>query len=245
MNRATGIGPPLARGRHEPSSQTRLPSLAKIPERQRGRGLVILVLMIGGWLGWIVRGARIQREAVAAVRRTGGSVLYDWQIRGDHGAVGGEPGAPAWLVELIGVEYFGDITEVRLGVSGTDTALEPVAQLEGVQWLRLDRTAVTDLGLAHLRRMSSLSRLDLWDTRVTDAGIVQLKGLTRLKQLGLSGTSVTDAGVRDLRQASRRECRSAVDLIPVQSASIRPRWIARVGMSNRSNHPQVASWRIY
>ena len=84
------------------------------------RGLVILVLMIGGWLGWIVRGARIQREAVAAVRRTGGSVLYDWQIRGDHGAVGGEPGSPAWLVELIGVEYFGDITEVRLGVSGTD-----------------------------------------------------------------------------------------------------------------------------
>ncbi len=165
------------------------------------RGLILLVLLMGGSLGWIVRIARIEREAAKAARQSGGWVLYDWQERSVHGAVSGEPAAPAWLVKLIGVEYFGRITEGRLGVSGTDATLEPVARLERLQWLRLDRTAVTDLGLLHLRGMSSLSRLDVCGTHVTDAGIAQLKGLVKLKQLELYGTEVTDAGVRELREA--------------------------------------------
>jgi hypothetical protein len=32
------------------------------------RGLIVLVLVTGGWLGWVARGARIQREAVSAAR---------------------------------------------------------------------------------------------------------------------------------------------------------------------------------
>ena len=32
------------------------------------RGLAVIVLMVGCWLGWIVRSARIQREAVAMIR---------------------------------------------------------------------------------------------------------------------------------------------------------------------------------
>jgi hypothetical protein len=40
------------------------------------RGLIVLVLLVGGWLGWIVRNARIQREAVAAIERAGRHVAY-------------------------------------------------------------------------------------------------------------------------------------------------------------------------
>ena len=36
------------------------------------RGMIVLVLVIGGWLGWIVRSARIQREAVAAIEKSAG-----------------------------------------------------------------------------------------------------------------------------------------------------------------------------
>lgn len=43
------------------------------------RGLIVLVLIIGAGLGWIVHGVRSQREAVAAIRRDGGAVLYDWE----------------------------------------------------------------------------------------------------------------------------------------------------------------------
>ncbi len=43
------------------------------------RGLIVVVLVIGAWLGWLVRSARIQREAVAAIEHARGSVSYDWE----------------------------------------------------------------------------------------------------------------------------------------------------------------------
>jgi hypothetical protein len=39
------------------------------------RRLIVLVPLLGVWLGWIVRGARIRCEAVAAVERAGGVVI--------------------------------------------------------------------------------------------------------------------------------------------------------------------------
>jgi hypothetical protein len=57
------------------------------------RGLIVLVLIVGGGLGWIahlVRSAQGQRDAVAAVRKVGGFVLYDWQYEG--GKVRVKPG---------------------------------------------------------------------------------------------------------------------------------------------------------
>jgi len=43
-----------------------------------------MVLVLGAWLGWFVRNARIQHDAVAAVERAGGSVAYDidWRNEG-------------------------------------------------------------------------------------------------------------------------------------------------------------------
>jgi hypothetical protein len=43
------------------------------------RGLIVLVLVVGGWLGWTVRSSRIQRDAVAAIRKADRSVSYDWE----------------------------------------------------------------------------------------------------------------------------------------------------------------------
>ena len=43
------------------------------------RGLLLVVLAIGLWLGWIVHKARQQREAVAALQKFGGFVHYDWE----------------------------------------------------------------------------------------------------------------------------------------------------------------------
>lgn len=38
------------------------------------RGLIVLVLVVGAGLGWLVRCAQIQREAVAAIQNAGGLV---------------------------------------------------------------------------------------------------------------------------------------------------------------------------
>ena len=37
------------------------------------RGMMVLVLVVGGWLGWLIRSAKIQHEAVAAIQRGGGT----------------------------------------------------------------------------------------------------------------------------------------------------------------------------
>jgi hypothetical protein len=46
--------------------------------RFSARGLIVIVLMAGVWLGWIVESARTQRETVAAIKSAGGAVCYDW-----------------------------------------------------------------------------------------------------------------------------------------------------------------------
>ena len=78
------------------------------------RGLIVVVLLFGGWLGWLVRSARIQREAVAAITKAGGKVKYDWEWRdGNKIPTGEDPWAPLRLVDYIGVDYFGHVTVVE------------------------------------------------------------------------------------------------------------------------------------
>ena len=60
-----------------------LPASRRHRLRLNVRGLLILVLVVGGWLGWVARSARTQREAVAAIQLQGGWVYYDWQRAGD------------------------------------------------------------------------------------------------------------------------------------------------------------------
>ena len=95
------------------------------------RGLLLLVLAIALWLGWIVHKARQQREAVAAFQKFGGFVHYDWEFvdgpvkvpRGN--CSGSRPGARSRRDEspgaglagrAVGDEYFQSIAHVSLYV---------------------------------------------------------------------------------------------------------------------------------
>jgi hypothetical protein len=94
------------------------------------RGLLLLVLGIAVWLGWIVNKARRQREAVAALQKFGGFVHYDWEfIDGPVKVPQGnllwmpswgkftstrKPWAPDWLRRALGDEYFQSIAHVSL-----------------------------------------------------------------------------------------------------------------------------------
>ena len=147
------------------------------------RGLIVLVLLIGGGLGWIVRCARIQREAVAAIESAHGRVEYDWQWTDGKAIQGGKPWAPRWLVNLMGVDYFGCITRVELIGTANDAALVQVGRLARLEHLNLWDSSVSDTGLAHLQGLTELSHFDLRFTPVTDLGLEHLKGLTNLRQL--------------------------------------------------------------
>jgi hypothetical protein len=183
------------------------------------RTLIVLVLLIGGILGWTVHQAQVQREAVAAVLRAGGRVRYDWEVpakakptfwggmgmSGMGGEITGHPATnstppwPRWLVDRLGLDYFGRVVEVDLFGHGSDADLESIGRLGQLERLVLARSAVTDLGMAHLAGLTKLQGLYLGGTPVSDAGLAHVKGLTRLRGLGLDETRVSDAGLANLK----------------------------------------------
>lgn len=187
------------------------------PRRRRNRlrisvrALVVLILILGSGLAWVVRHARVQREVVTAMRNVRASTYYEWQYK--QGVSNyywtGEPWVPKWLVEQLGVDYFGRVVAVRHGGwvnhSGmfSDEDMVQVGRLTGLVELWLIESSVTDAGLANLKGLTRLERVCLHGSQVTDAGLVHLKGLTRLKELCLDGSKITDAGLPCLRTLPR------------------------------------------
>ena len=83
--------------------------------RFRVRALVLVVPLIGLWLACLVRSARFQHDAVAAIRMAHGRVWYEWQYREGMSSTSwvGDPTAPRWLVDRPGVDFFGSVVAVN------------------------------------------------------------------------------------------------------------------------------------
>ncbi|QDV38837.1 leucine-rich repeat domain-containing protein [Tautonia plasticadhaerens] len=193
------------------------PRWRRLVPRLSVRMLLVLVLVIGGGLGWVVHSARVQREAVEAIRRAGGSVQYDWQVEAERaalkngmGGMGGgflvlpdaEPPWPRWLVDRLGVDFFGSVVEVDVIGGGSDALLAHIGRLDRLDHLRFLDSDVSPAGLSRLRTLSRLKWLDLGETNVTDAGLAHLRGLTALEGLGLDQTRIGDAGLAHLAEMS-------------------------------------------
>jgi hypothetical protein len=167
------------------------------------RGLAVLVLLIGGMLGWAVRSARIQREAVVSIRRARAGITYGSQYLGGtlYDRSGKPWWCPRWLIKQIGIDYFDSPVQVVF-VNDTsqcaDAIVQQIAKLGRVEWLAIDSSKITDTGLRHLERMTSLTRLSLDKSSVSDAGLASLRGLTRLEALELAYTGIGDAGIAHL-----------------------------------------------
>jgi len=170
------------------------------------RSLVVLVVAVAipcSWLAMKMREAERQRKTVEAIHKAGGPFYYDYQPT-DRFPVPWwtELSGPAWLVRLVGVDFFADVVGVSVGNTRVgDVYLEDVKALTRLDWLYLSGTQVSDAGLAHLRGLTRLRLLDLSRTQVSDAGLEHLRGRTRLKYLDLSGTDVTEEGIEELRKA--------------------------------------------
>jgi hypothetical protein len=165
------------------------------------RGLMIVTLLIAAWLGSIVRDAKVQRDAVAAIRRTGGMIDYDWQ--GRNGVINAlrPPRWPRWMVDRLGVDYFGHVTGVSIWNSkNPDEALSQIGKLVRLEALNIPGgLRVSDAGFSHLKSLTSLQSLELPRANLTDARLAQLAGLTRLQRLDLGSTPITDAGLAHLK----------------------------------------------
>jgi hypothetical protein len=179
---------------------------------------MVFVLVLGGCLGGfahLARQARIQRDAVAAITKAGGSALYDWQFEGNQfrlkpgtNIITNEvPGWPRWLVDPLGVDAFGSVTQVafrrlpsELSPAESEEVLARIGHLSRLKQLTFINVPVTDTGLAHLEGLTNLESFMLrGPNRVTDAGVAHLARLTGLKVLYLEDSRMSDAGLAYLR----------------------------------------------
>jgi hypothetical protein len=151
--------------------------------------MMLLVLILGGALGWIAHRARVQREAVAAIVRAGGDVYYD----GEWGSVRLRPRGPDWLRGFLGRDYFDTVVSVSGDTPETDDAVvAQIGRLAQVHQLMLQGSSVTDAGLAALSGMHELRTLHLNMPNVHGPGLRHLSGLHNIKNLHLYRTPISD-----------------------------------------------------
>ncbi len=103
-------------------------------------------------------------------------VVYDYQA-----AKLNEPFGPAWLRDLLGENFFSEVTEVELNLAAED-----------------DEIAVF---IGSIEDFPYLTELRLCTPSLTDAGLAKLKGLTQLKDLTLLESNVSNTGIADIQKA--------------------------------------------
>jgi hypothetical protein len=174
------------------------------------RGLLLLILAIALWLGWIVNKARQQREAVAGLQKFGGFVHYDWEfINGPVKVPQGnnlwmpswgklnktaKPWAPDWMRRALGDEYFQSIAHVSLYVDIKKGQADAT-------WVNI---GPADDALRKLATQSSVRTLQIGGDQVTDENLDYVGRLTGLEELSISwGHRLTDKGFLHLSRLER------------------------------------------
>jgi hypothetical protein len=170
----------------------------------RLRTLLLVVAVFSIWFGFESNKARRVRLAIAEIEKRRGWIMYsdEWDM-----SAGGElpirhgsstPPPLQWLRGWIGTEYFAGISGVTVTTAGNDLAfLDLMPRLKS---LSIEKSTVTDDGLAAIAGQSDLIYLWLDDTRISDAGLLHLRQMKRLKYLYIRNSLVTDAGIAALKR---------------------------------------------
>jgi hypothetical protein len=138
------------------------------------RASLVLVLAVACLFGWAVHRANTQRDAVSAIRRAGGTALYDWESHMVPGpgrihdrlvpVPSGRPLWPGWLVTILGPDYFGNVKVVGFNkhVSDLDGVMAHVGRLRQLEFLYVASGGkLSRVGTAHLRGLHRLRILKL------------------------------------------------------------------------------------
>ena len=149
------------------------------------RTMLVVMLVLSVWLGWMANKAARQREAVALVRQLRGSVIYN--DGSNRGVINGIIPPPAVVVEtppsegllhdILGHDWFYDVWIVGLiGTEVTDDQLGTIAEgLPGIEFIDLEATTITDAGIEHLSCLKKLGTLDVERTNVSANAIAELR----------------------------------------------------------------------
>jgi Leucine Rich repeat len=222
------------------------------------RVLMLLILLLGIWLGWRVNKARAQREAVAAVRKFGGWVHFDYEFKNGPVSVprghaiwkpswgtlspGKSPSAPVWLRRMLGDEYFQDIAHVSLfvdivkgqahaepyNIGPADDVLAKLASQKGIRTLQIGGQQATNRGMAYVDSMTGLEELIIFP-----ANQISDEGVAHLTGLrNLRVLFITNSQVTDagLRHLSRLR---SVEHLTLEGMGFSDRGLAYLSEMNR------------
>jgi hypothetical protein len=167
------------------------------------RTMLLLVTVLGVWLGMRVNQARWQKEAVEALRMRGFYVNYEhWRSDRDPESFDSSRAldVPLWLRYLAGDDFFQRVVSIGVVPGSTDKDLAHLAALPHIEgfYVRGPSNKISDAGLAHLPRPDRLVHLNAANTRVGDALVTRLANAKGLETLELSGTRITDEGLEAL-----------------------------------------------
>jgi internalin A len=177
--------------------------------------LLVGITFCGSCIAIGINNARRQKEAVEAIKKIGGEVIYDYEIfkDGETSYVIDDQDCPA----LLKSDFIANVVQVRsqkmddiciahlkdlyrlecldinssLGV--TDAGLHNLTKLKYLKKLNISRTHITNDGIEIINELSNLEWLDISYTQINGAGIAKLKGLKHLKILNLTGIDLTYA----------------------------------------------------
>ncbi len=152
------------------------------------RGLMVLVLIVGGGVGWLGHVIRTQRAVIKAVAQAKGKVVFDYQREFDATPRGPiartEPAAPRWLRRYLGDELFRSIVSIQYPSLKAPPVLEALTRLDRLEDLMIHDESPPDASFASLGAVRGLRSLTLTGPGLTDAKIAQaLEGLTDLQDL--------------------------------------------------------------
>jgi hypothetical protein len=190
---------------------------------------VVLTLLCVG-LGWQLKRAHRQREAVQAIQEYGGSVLYDFEFDAVRGAgkADARPWAPQWVLDAVGIDFFHRVASVNLAwsldASGkqrfnqdvSPDAIGCLANLPHVRQLAMQGHQATDAYMEYVAQLRELETLYIFPRRsapggqivyprVTDAGIALLTGSKKLRSVHIDEAPLTDESLRTFGGLPRLE----------------------------------------
>jgi hypothetical protein len=170
--------------------------------------------------------AAAQRNALTQLWAQKGvhDTFYEWRIDESFESVD-LPGWPAWLVDMLGPDYFYGISTFGLEdciepdslidqasslgqlrrVYLTACTISPgtaknLTSLEQLEWLSCAYSKLDGRALTELSKMTHLRILDLRGTQVTDASTDDLARLINLEYLYLGQTTFSNDAIQELRQ---------------------------------------------
>jgi hypothetical protein len=170
------------------------------------RTFLVIVTLIGVWLGLKINEARDQKQAVEAIQANGGTVLYDFEVDSNGEAIQPNP-APGWLAKWIGVDYVHNVVCVSFPFVKTpgfdpgqkvyeyDEVVPYLENLPHVFDLTFSKGNLRDGDLRYIASLTSLKTLWIADNPITGTGFKHLLNLKRLTWIDLIDCPIDDDGM--------------------------------------------------